>query len=205
MRHNIHAGYQQSVDSEDLTRSSNGWGIDHRARRRAPASRARRSSTSRRSSSRARQRVPTIHSEFRSKSIEVNDTINWKNWTFNVGLLASQRHAVRPGAEQRRRRRCRAIVLATGDRRRRRAVQDVRDAVQQDDPAAPQRDLGLQRQGHGLRQLRALQPGGELAAARGVVGSQPRDDDPGLLRRQRHPVRHRPAGVLVRASCSCRT
>ena len=26
MRHNLHAGYQQSVDSEDLIRSSNGWG-----------------------------------------------------------------------------------------------------------------------------------------------------------------------------------
>src|SRR5262249_18954287 len=26
MRHNLHAGYMQSVDSEDLTRSSNGWG-----------------------------------------------------------------------------------------------------------------------------------------------------------------------------------
>ena len=35
-------------------------------------------------------KVPTIHSEFRSKSIEANDTINWKNWTWNVGLLASQ-------------------------------------------------------------------------------------------------------------------
>src|SRR4029079_1322544 len=34
--------------------------------------------------------VPTIHSEFRSKSIEANDTINWKKWTYNVGLLASQ-------------------------------------------------------------------------------------------------------------------
>ena len=33
--------------------------------------------------------VPTIHSEFRSKNIEVNDTINWKNWTWNVGFLDS--------------------------------------------------------------------------------------------------------------------
>ena len=34
-------------------------------------------------------------------------------------------------------------------------VQDVRDPVQQDDPAASRRDLGLQRQRHGLRELRA--------------------------------------------------
>ena len=82
------------------------------------------------------------------KSIEVNDTINWKNWTFNVGLLAEQRHAVRPGPE---RRVGDAVGLRAGDRHDVGVapVQDVRDPVQQDDPAAPERDLGLQRQGHG--------------------------------------------------------
>ena len=49
---------------------------------------------------------------------------------------------------------------------------------EQDDPAARRRDLGLQRQGHGLRELRQVQPGGELAAARRVLGPQPRDHDP---------------------------
>ena len=33
--------------------------------------------------------VPTIHSEYRSQSFEFNDTISWKNWTFNAGLLMS--------------------------------------------------------------------------------------------------------------------
>jgi Carboxypeptidase regulatory-like domain len=89
MRHNIHAGYQQSVDSEDLTRSSNGWGSIS-----VPGGGTSFQGTPIFYSAAFQQqglgKVPTIHSEFRSKSIEVNDTINWKNWTYNIGLLASQ-------------------------------------------------------------------------------------------------------------------
>ena len=33
VRHDIHAGFQWYVDSEDLQRTSNGWGVDHGARR----------------------------------------------------------------------------------------------------------------------------------------------------------------------------
>ena len=33
--------------------------------------------------------VPTIHSEYRSQSLELNDTMRWRNWTFNAGVLAS--------------------------------------------------------------------------------------------------------------------
>ncbi|MEO6235773.1 MAG: carboxypeptidase regulatory-like domain-containing protein [Vicinamibacterales bacterium] len=89
MRHNLHAGYQQSVDSEDLTRSSNGWGVIS-----VPGGRTSFQGTPIFYSAAFQQQglgaVPTIHSEFRSKIIEVNDTINWKNWTYNVGLLASR-------------------------------------------------------------------------------------------------------------------
>jgi hypothetical protein len=89
MRHNIHGGYQQSVDSEDLTRSSNGWGVIT-----VPGGRTSFQGTPIFYSAAFQQqglgRVPTIHSEFRSKVIEANDTINWKNWTYNVGLVASQ-------------------------------------------------------------------------------------------------------------------
>ena len=54
------------------------------------------------------------------------------------------------------------------------------------------RDLGLQRPRHDLRQLRQVQPGGELAAARRVVGSQPaRRRHRRALRRQRRALRHR--------------
>ena len=33
---------------------------------------------------------PTIVSEYRSQNIEVNDTIKWQNWSFNLGVMASK-------------------------------------------------------------------------------------------------------------------
>jgi len=89
LRHNIHAGYMQSVDSEDLTRSSNGWGSIS-----VPGGGTSFQGTPIFYIAAYQQQgigaVPTIHSEFRSKNIELNDTINWKNWTWNLGLLDSQ-------------------------------------------------------------------------------------------------------------------
>ena len=170
MRHTIHAGYQRYVDSEDLTRSSNGWGsITVPGGRLSfqgtadllPGARSRSRATGRR-----RRSTPSTSSQ----SIEVNDTIALEQ-------LDVQRRACWPAttrstarACRTTRRRCRASCWRPATEQ----VQDVRDPVQQDAPAAPRRDLGLQRQGHGLRQLRALQPGGQLAAARRVVGPQPR-------------------------------
>ena len=90
MRHNLHGGYARSIDSEDLTRSSNGWGGIT-----VPGGRTSFQGTPIFYLAAFQQQglqnspVPTIHSEFRSKNIEVNDTINWKNWTYNIGLLAS--------------------------------------------------------------------------------------------------------------------
>jgi hypothetical protein len=89
MRHQIHAGFQQYIDSEDLVRSSNGWGsltvpggitvkgvpapVYYQAQFQAQGV-----GTS-----------PKIHSEYHSKDFEANDTISWHNWTYNIGLLAS--------------------------------------------------------------------------------------------------------------------
>jgi hypothetical protein len=90
MRHNLHAGYMRSTDSEDLTRSSNGWGGIT-----LPGGRTSFQGTPIFFLAAFQQQglenspVPTIHSEFRSQSFEANDTITLKNWTFNVGLLAS--------------------------------------------------------------------------------------------------------------------
>ncbi|HEX7019848.1 MAG TPA: carboxypeptidase regulatory-like domain-containing protein [Gemmatimonadaceae bacterium] len=88
MRHNVHVGYQQYVDSEDLVRSSNGWGLIT-----VPAGDITFEGTpifyQAEFQSQGIGALPKIHSEYRSKNIEVNDEINWKNWTFNVGLLAS--------------------------------------------------------------------------------------------------------------------
>lgn len=90
MRHNLHAGYMRSIDSEDLTRSSNGFGAIS-----IPGGRTSFQGTPIFFLAAFQQQglqnspVPTIHSEFRSQSIELNDTISWKNWTYNIGLLAS--------------------------------------------------------------------------------------------------------------------
>ncbi|HYM26499.1 MAG TPA: carboxypeptidase regulatory-like domain-containing protein, partial [Vicinamibacterales bacterium] len=89
-RHSLHGGYQQYVDSEDLKRTSNGWGsisvpagtikspiaglpIFYQATYQAQGTGL----------------VPTIHSEYHSRSFEVNDAITWHNWTINAGLIAS--------------------------------------------------------------------------------------------------------------------
>jgi len=88
VRHDLHVGYQYYVDAEDLERSSNGWGtisvtggrlsfqgqpIYYQAAYQQQTTGA----------------VPVIHSEYRSQSFEVNDTIRWGNWSFNAGLLIS--------------------------------------------------------------------------------------------------------------------
>ncbi|MGB7451210.1 MAG: hypothetical protein WBM36_03690, partial [Lysobacterales bacterium] len=92
--HAFHIGYHTEKIQEDLLRSSNGWGVIT-----VPGGRV---------------DVPTmpgtpmyyqtqtyqasfdgftnanINSQTRSQSVEFNDTISWKNFTFNLGLLVSQ-------------------------------------------------------------------------------------------------------------------
>jgi len=92
MRHDLHAGFQFTKDAEDLERYSNGWGNFY-----VPGGRqagvglpgqpayvyanflARQSGA-----------VNKIHSEFKSYNLEVNDSIAWKNWSFNLGVLVSR-------------------------------------------------------------------------------------------------------------------
>lgn len=86
--HELHVGYQWYRDEEDLLRSSNGWGLIT-----APGGTI--STGGRPVFYRAafqQQTIgaaPTIHSEFVSQNIEVNDTIRWNDWTFNAGVLMS--------------------------------------------------------------------------------------------------------------------
>jgi Carboxypeptidase regulatory-like domain len=88
MRHTIHAGYQRYVDSEDLERSSNGWGSIT-----VPGGRLSFQGTPYYYAAAFQQQttglIPAIHSEYRSQSFELNDTIALDRWTFNLGLLAS--------------------------------------------------------------------------------------------------------------------
>jgi hypothetical protein len=90
IQHDLHAGYQRYVDAEDLLRSSNGWGeLSVPGGRLNPPTgftqRAYYQALIQQSGSDAQ----LIHSEYKSQSIEINDTIRWSNWTFNAGVLLS--------------------------------------------------------------------------------------------------------------------
>jgi hypothetical protein len=86
--HELHVGYQWYRDEEDLIRSSNGWGLFT-----APGGTISTGGTPVFYRAAFQQQgigaVPAIHSEYRSQSIEVNDTMRWNNWTFNAGVLMS--------------------------------------------------------------------------------------------------------------------
>jgi hypothetical protein len=92
LRHDLHAGFQWYIDSEDLERSSNGWGSITAPGGRLPTvglpgqpayyvAAFQQQTTG---------LVPVIHSEYRSMSLEFNDTMTYKNWSFNAGLLMSR-------------------------------------------------------------------------------------------------------------------
>ena len=92
--HELHIGYQRSEDEEDLSRESNGWGSISVIGGRDTAStgapifyEARFQQQSLLSA--GGEVVPAINSRFESQSIEINDTIQWDSWTFNIGVLFS--------------------------------------------------------------------------------------------------------------------
>ena len=92
VRHDIHTGLQWYTDSEDLRRSSNGWGSIS-----APGGRLASAGVGGVNAyyqaiflRQGTGDIPPIHSEFKSLNIEANDTISWKNWAFNVGVLFSR-------------------------------------------------------------------------------------------------------------------
>lgn len=96
--HDIHVGYQWFRDEEDLSRISNGWGeiTVPGGRVNCPANAGCDGQPVFFQALFIQGTLPefatrrTIHSEFVSNNIEVNDTIQWNNWAFNVGFLASQ-------------------------------------------------------------------------------------------------------------------
>jgi len=89
--HDLHVGYQQYVDSEDLLRSSNGWGGISVPGGRAPfVFNGAPIFYTARYQAQGLGRAANIHSEYKSQSIELNDAIRWQNFTFNAGLLMSR-------------------------------------------------------------------------------------------------------------------
>jgi hypothetical protein len=85
----IHVGYQLYRDEEDLIRSSNGWGlISVPGGRLAPVNGQPAFFTATFQQQTSGAAAP-IHSEYRSQSFELNDNIRWKDFSFNVGVIAS--------------------------------------------------------------------------------------------------------------------
>lgn len=92
--HELHFGYQWYLDEEDLSRTSNGWGVIS-----VPGGRTTTTDgTPIFFEARFEQQslldatgevIPPINSQFESQSIEVNDTWSLKNWTFNLGVVLS--------------------------------------------------------------------------------------------------------------------
>jgi hypothetical protein len=95
--HDLHVGYQRYNDSEDRFQTSNGWGAlsipagvgDAGTCPATACGTAKPAFFVASVSQQTTGTVPTIHSEFHSQNIELNDTIRMNNWSFNVGLLAS--------------------------------------------------------------------------------------------------------------------
>jgi hypothetical protein len=93
----LHVGFQWSKDSEELTRSSNGYGtvsvIGGRAN--CPAGTACAGQPVFFQTQFTRSLLGgavggnKITSEYVSKNLEANDTIRWNNWSFNLGVMVS--------------------------------------------------------------------------------------------------------------------
>ncbi len=91
LTHDLHVGFQWFEDKEDLLRRSNGWGsISVPGGRLAPPTGftqpAYFTATFQAQTTGA---ASPIISTFRSRSLEVNDTMKWNDLTFNLGVLAS--------------------------------------------------------------------------------------------------------------------
>jgi hypothetical protein len=95
--HDLHVGYQRLKDSEDRFQLSNGWGLitvpaGVGAAGTCPASACGVATPAffvAQVSQQGATGVPTIHSEITTQNLELNDTIHLNNWSFNVGVLAS--------------------------------------------------------------------------------------------------------------------
>jgi hypothetical protein len=86
--HDIHVGYQVSLDAEDLKRRANGWGSIT-----APGGRLPASFYAYYQATLYAQGVgaaPKIHSEYLANNLELNDTIRWGNVSVNLGVVASK-------------------------------------------------------------------------------------------------------------------
>ena len=92
VQHELHVGYQWYTEEEDLVRSSNGWGLISvpGGRLAAIAGTGQSAYYTARIQQQSTGQAAPIHSEFRSHNFELNDTIKWRTWTFNLGVMVSR-------------------------------------------------------------------------------------------------------------------
>jgi hypothetical protein len=96
--HDVHVGYQRYNDGEDRFQTSNGWGsitipAGVGTAGTCPPSACGTTTPAFFVANFPQQTtgaVPTLHSEFHSQNIELNDSVHWNNWSFNLGVMASQ-------------------------------------------------------------------------------------------------------------------
>jgi hypothetical protein len=88
--HELHVGYQFFEDSEELNRTSNGWGVISFLGG-LPSDGPEGSFYEALVQQAGTQGFAegTINSSYESQNLEINDTIRWKDWSFNVGVLVS--------------------------------------------------------------------------------------------------------------------
>ncbi len=89
-KHELHFGYQAYEDSEELNRTSNGWGSISFIGG-VPSDGPEGTFYEALLQQAGTQGFPAgvIHSSYESQNFEINDTIRLNNWTFNVGVLLS--------------------------------------------------------------------------------------------------------------------
>jgi hypothetical protein len=96
--HDVHVGYQRYQEHEDLDRASNGWGsitipAGVGAAGTCPATACGTATPAFFVANFAAQgvgKLPIIHSEYHSQSVEFNDVVHVNNWAVNLGFLTSQ-------------------------------------------------------------------------------------------------------------------
>ena len=92
--HDLHFGFQHFTDAEELVRTSNGWGSIsvNGGRTNCPANTECAGQPYYFLASFLRSAgvgTGILRSEFESDNFEINDTIRWNDWSFNVGVMLS--------------------------------------------------------------------------------------------------------------------
>jgi hypothetical protein len=88
-KHELHIGYRYEQGEEDLYRTSNGWGLIYVTGGIDPDYGEDVYYRGQFWQQTLSDEVPSIHSELKTQSIELNDQIRLKDWTFNVGFVIS--------------------------------------------------------------------------------------------------------------------